>query len=189
VALAEGRVLYEFEDFLAFLEDRPEHERWELVEGTLHMMAPPAARHQVITSNLVSLLQNALRAKTSRLIAVPNLGIFAPSAATRTSAIPDIAIVERPLPEGGFTDRPIIVVEILSPSTRAFDLGWKKPFYLAIPGLAAYVVVETKRPDIVVFAPGKGARGRRVTGLDGTLDLDCLGLPLSLAAIYEDALG
>lgn len=189
MALAEGRVLYEFDDFLAFLEDRPEHERWELVEGTLHMMAPPAIRHQVICQNLARLIDNRLREIGAKRRVLPNPGIYAASAAPRSSAVPDLAVVALPLPEGGFTDRPLLVVEVLSPGTRAFDLGWKKPFYLAIPGLIGYVVVETKRPDIVVFEPGKGARGRRVTGLDGTLDLDRLGLSLPLAAIYEDALG
>lgn len=38
--------------FLAFEDARSEEERWELIEGVAHMMAPPTIRHQLIVSVL-----------------------------------------------------------------------------------------------------------------------------------------
>jgi Uma2 family endonuclease len=43
------------DEFMAFLETRPDNERWDLIEGVAVMMAPPSYAHQRITRNFCEL--------------------------------------------------------------------------------------------------------------------------------------
>src|SRR5882672_4918514 len=61
VATARKRPFVNVRDFMAFLESRPNEERWELINGVPMMMAPPKIRHQQIASNLELHLRVALR--------------------------------------------------------------------------------------------------------------------------------
>lgn len=78
---------FTFDDFLAFIEDRPDELRWELIDGVIEMNASPANLHQIVTSNLITLLMTiAWRQRTSWL-PLPGLGIHEP-ALSRWAPIP-----------------------------------------------------------------------------------------------------
>ena len=63
------------DEFMAFLQTRPDEERWDLIEGVAVMMAPPSVAHQRIVQNLCSLLNNAFAARRLDLFAYPGLGV------------------------------------------------------------------------------------------------------------------
>src|SRR5260370_2451071 len=57
------------DEFMAFLETRPDEERWDLIEGVAVMMAPPSYAHRRIVSNLCQLLNSAFAAQHLDLLA------------------------------------------------------------------------------------------------------------------------
>src|ERR1700693_1956187 len=65
----------EVDEFMAFLETRPEEEHWELIEGVAVMMAPASYAHQRIASNFCNLLNSAFAARRLDLYAYNDVGI------------------------------------------------------------------------------------------------------------------
>ncbi|MFL5667438.1 MAG: Uma2 family endonuclease [Ktedonobacteraceae bacterium] len=82
---------------------------------------------------------------------------------------------------------PRLVIEILSPSTEAYDRGNKSSYYRACPTIHEYVLVNTERSSVEVY--------RRTTGKLWTLypfergeqvELASIGVTLPVTAIYEN---
>ena len=63
------------DEFMAFLETRPDEEHWELIEGVAVMMAPPTFAHQRIVYNLCNLLNTAFAARRLGLFAYFDVGV------------------------------------------------------------------------------------------------------------------
>jgi hypothetical protein len=68
-----------FEDFVAFVEERPDGERWELVNGVPFLNAWPTDVHQVIVGNINTLLLNHKNAHDSPWIPLSGHTVPAPS--------------------------------------------------------------------------------------------------------------
>src|SRR5215813_13255623 len=67
------------DEFMAFLQTRPNGERWDLIEGVAVMMAPPSYAHQRISYNLCNLLNNAFMAQRLDQFAYFDAGVRNPS--------------------------------------------------------------------------------------------------------------
>lgn len=77
---------------------------------------------------------------------------------------------------------PTALVEVLSPSTEAYDRTTKLGFYHQIPGLQACVLIAQDRPAVDVYVPdGEGWCMTPTT--EGAADV--LGVPLPLDALYD----
>lgn len=84
---------------------------------------------------------------------------------------------------------PTLLGEVLSSSTRAYDLDQKLTAYLQIPSLMAYVIVDPQTPRVRIYhRTGDGVRMEEVQGLDAVASVPSLNLALSLRALYEDIL-
>lgn len=79
---------------------------------------------------------------------------------------------------------PVIVVEVLSPSTATRDTGAKLADYFRVASLRHYLIVRTDRPTVIHHRRGDGdlIETRIVTA--GSLDLDPPGIALDLDRIY-----
>jgi Uma2 family endonuclease len=82
---------------------------------------------------------------------------------------------------------PILIIEVLSPSTEAFDRGKKFGAYRRIPALREYVLVSQNEPCVEVCSKGPGETWSftEFTGLQSVCALPCLGLEIPLTAIYR----
>jgi len=83
---------------------------------------------------------------------------------------------------------PLLIVEVLSPSTAARDFEDKFAAYQAIPSFREYLLIAQDSSRVTHYtrqADGKWARAD-VAGLDATLRLDCVAGTLSLRDIYKD---
>ena len=100
---------------------------------------------------------------------------------------PDGMVVCEPNPAGDtFQDNPVIIAEVISVGTRRIDEGEKREAYLTIPSLAAYLLIETTRPRVVVHhRVGDNFVAREYDGLEAMIPLDAIGAELSLAELYE----
>ncbi len=80
----------------------------------------------------------------------------------------------------------IVAFEILSPSTEARDLRWKRTAYTRLASLTHYVVIAQDTVEVVVFARDAGFAERRLRSTEDVLALPSLGITLSLSEIYRD---
>jgi Uma2 family endonuclease len=83
------------------------------------------------------------------------------------------------------TRQVIVVFEVLSPSTKWRDLGWKRTAYPKIPSLAHDVVIAQDAVEVIVFARDENFAGRKMSSVEDTIDLYSLGVSLPLAQIYR----
>jgi Uma2 family endonuclease len=130
-------------DHLATLPD--DGNRYELINGQLHVSAAPLPLHQRAVRRLLRRLEDA---------APFSLEVFpAPTAwriDARTQLEPDLLVTGAELVGSGSAHLerpPVLVVEILSPSTRAYDLGTKLLTY-SDAGLDAYWIIDPDQPAI-----------------------------------------
>jgi Uma2 family endonuclease len=82
---------------------------------------------------------------------------------------------------------PSLVVEVLSPTTEAYDRGEKFQLYRAIESLQEYVLVAQDRPLVERFVRhGEFWQLLVVSGLDAALELTSVGCTIPLREIYEN---
>lgn len=71
-----------------------------------------------------------------------------------------------------YQDRPQVVVEVLSASTRRIDQGEKKEAYLNIPSLKLYLLVEQGLPKVTAYRRGElGFQAEVYRGLEAVVPL------------------
>ncbi len=137
--------------------------RHELLDGVLIMSPAPGRRHQRALARLHLLMAAAAPAELEVLFAP-----FDVILARDTILEPDLLIAAR----SAFTDRdlpgpPLLAVEILSPSTRRFDLLLKKARFEAA-GCPSYWVIDPDEPSIIAWdlVDGTYAETAHVRGAD-----------------------
>jgi Uma2 family endonuclease len=133
---------------VADLEATPDDgRRYELLDGVLVVSPRPTTVHLWVATKLVGVL----------LAACPeDLGVVAEPAlqlTSKTELAPDIVVV-RTAQVGGakFTEPPLLVVEVRSPSTALIDLNRKKGVYEKF-GVQSYWIVDPdlEHPELTVF--------------------------------------
>ena len=181
MALAAKRdVRMSVAEFKLWAELRPDDERWELLDGAPVLMAPPAARHQRIVTNVLKRL-DAL-AEPHGCSAYPGLAILS-DAVDDYAPYPDVVVHCGAMPPTGFIDDPLVIVEVLSPSTMVNDRGHEMDFYVTVPSLQTLLMVYQDEARIEVFRRDAGW-AMRVVGADGSIDLPELGGALAVAEAY-----
>lgn len=120
--------------------------RHELLDGVLVMSPAPGYRHQSIALNLAVLLKRHRTHDCSVIIAPFDVDL-----GPATVIEPDIVVARRAdVTERGLPRAPLLAVEVLSPSTRLFDLGRKKEL-LAEAGCPSYWTIDPTRPELTVW--------------------------------------
>ncbi len=170
-----------FEAFLAWSEGQPG--RFELVAGVPVAMAPERAGHARMKARVHRALSDALAATgqpCEAFIAGMTVRID-----ERTAYEPDVVVHCGPrIPDGALViPDPVIVVEVLSPSTRGADAGAKLDDYFRLPSVRHYLLVKTDGPRVIHHArQDDGTITTRIVS-EGELMLDPPGIRLTLAAL------
>ena len=170
----------------AFLDwEMRQAERYELVFGEARLMVGAAMGHNTVADNIHVALANRLRGGACRAwradtrIRNPNGDL----------TYPDVVVSCTPRrPDELFIDDPVLVIEVLSPSTSHYDQTEKRWVYQAIPTLQqlVYVAPDEAKLELVSREPDDSWRSVFITGLDADLPLACLDLTLPMAEIYAD---
>ncbi|MFF3271621.1 Uma2 family endonuclease [Streptomyces chrestomyceticus] len=129
------------EAFEALSAAAPKGWRVELIEGEIHVVPPPAGRHEEIVSEL----SGQVRDHRKDLGRYTNLGLSVPGSTSTGKVIPDLAVA----PKGSFDDdigfhdpSPVmLVVEVLSSSTAGNDRIKKLRGY-ARAGIPCYLLID-----------------------------------------------
>jgi Uma2 family endonuclease len=171
------------EAFFAFTDTRPDHEKWELIDGEPILQASPTFAHQIIVANLIGSLHAVRRERRPPWTAIPGIGVRI----SRTS-LPQPDVLIRPNAHDSVRecDDVIVAVEVLSESTADRDLRWKQKAYARLASLMYYVVIAQDAVEVVVYACASNFAEQRLESLTATLDLPSLGISLPLAEIYQD---
>lgn len=175
------------EEYLAI--ERASEGRSEYLDGEMFAMAGASETHNLIVSNLIRALGNRLAERPCRVYP-GDLRILVE--ATGLYTYPDVSVVcgQPRLVRDRHQDNllnPQLLVEVLSPSTEAFDRGRKFEHYRTIPSLSEYLLVAQEKPVLEHFLrEGGGAwRFSAVQGMDAALILPTLGLDLPLGEVYQ----
>ena len=172
----------------AFLSWAREQEgRYELAGGRVVMMAGASRRHGKIVGNLYLVLCRQL--DLAQWDVITEFGL---DAGPQTLRYPDI-MVDRAKIEGDDTDyvtgSPVLLIEVLSPSSVTVDLGDKATEYLRLLGLEAYIVFSQDEPKAWVwqrakkgFEPGSEI----VEGIEAAVRIAALGIELPMIDAYRN---
>jgi Uma2 family endonuclease len=178
------------DDFVAALEAGDE--RLEFVNGEIVAMTAAPLEHGLIAQSVATSMSVQLRGRPCRVV---SQGTLVGRTEDENAFIPDVAVYcgepRRQRVRG--TDRllnPVVIVEVLSPSTAGYDRGQKWESYRGIPTLQDYLLVTQDAPRVERFT----RHGEHfwlygeTTGLDGEIQLESLNVTLKLADIYDGVL-
>lgn len=157
-------------------------ERWELLDGQPLMMAPATIRHRLIKSNAARHLGNGM-ANGACLVLVDG-----PAVKSRgLSAIPDIVVARSPVdPLKGEVEAPVVIVEIVSPSSERDDNHRKWLGYRLIPSLQHHLVIEQDGRLVTLRTRTSDVSWDEHLFEHGMIELPAIGASLSLDQIYEN---
>jgi Uma2 family endonuclease len=158
--------------------------------GEIFAMAGGTITHSTICSNLVRELGNQLKGKPCAAFE-SNLRLKVKATGLRT--YPDASVYCQPYerdhedPAGETLTNPVVLIEVLSPSTERYDRDTKARNYRQVESLQAYVLISQDDPRAEVFErqPDGTWSLRDVTGLNESIRLGALGLELPLAEVYD----
>lgn len=171
------------DQFLAWAMAQPEG-RFELVNGTVVAMAPERAAHARLKARVWRAFDDQIRERDLPCEALPD-GMTV-KIDEHTAYEPDAQVhCGEPLAdENVIVPAPLIVIEVLSPSTATRDTGAKLADYFLVASLRHYLIVRTDRPTVIHHRRGDSdvIETRVVTA--GSLDLDPPGITLDLERIY-----
>ena len=176
------------EEYLAI--ERQAEYKSEYVDGVMYAMAGGSERHNLIAGNLITELNIQLRKAPCRVYP-SDLKVHVPN--SKRFFYPDVSVV---CGETQFADderdvvlNPILIVEVLSESTAAFDRGKKFQSYQQIDSLQEYLLVSQDEHLVEHYLRQEDAHWlyTKVNGLDGEIILPTLKCQLSLSDIYNKA--
>jgi Uma2 family endonuclease len=172
------------DEFIAWALEEPKRPRYELVAGELVMMAPERSVHALVKARVWLALHQAIQAAGLRCTAYPDGMVvkidddivYEPDALVRCG---------EPLPdhEVEITD-PVIVVEVLSPSSRARDTGAKLEDYFRLPSVRHYLIVKTENRTVVHHRRDADGAIRTTILRDGALEFKPPGMAVTVESFF-----
>src|SRR3954452_25152660 len=159
--------------------------RYELIGGFPVAMAPPAPAHGTIAARIVARLEEALRRRRP-CRALVEAGILHPDRAD-TFFVADIAATCAPYEPGSQSvDAPLLLIEVLSPSTERHDRRIKLPAYQRIGSLQEIVLIDRDMPFAELYRrQGDLWTIRSIQGTDSMLPLASIGIEIAMPQLYE----
>jgi Uma2 family endonuclease len=164
--------------FLDWVQGR--EERYELAGGRVMMMTGSTVRHGLVVGNLFELLRARLHRK--QWIVLTDFGIDVRPGTIRYA---DVVVDHHGAKGNALTAKaPVLVVEVLSPSTIKIDLGDKAADYLQLPSLATYLIFA--QDEVKAWAYNKQfSPGPQVFAeADVSITIPALNIELPLADVY-----
>ena len=181
------RKLMSDEEYIAFLEGRPDEERWELIDGEAIMMNPPKLRHQRIGGNLAWELNAHFRQQKAELIALQEIGLHIPGV-RRFRPKPDVAVIDDQVDlDTSWADRFFLVAEVLSDSNTAKQIERKRRRYIEHPLNLQVLVIAQRELRVEFWSRRTGWQPTVLTQPDDILELPEFGLALAVSSFYAGA--
>lgn len=159
--------------------------RHEYINGEVIAMTGGTLPHNDIALNLYTVLRPHLRQRGCHA----NVSdVQVKDVRNQRYFYPDIVITchEADLNARNFIEHPTIIVEVLSPSTTAYDRGEKFSYYRQFPSLQEYVLVNSEAKVVEVYRRGQGKMWAYFPYEEGdTIELKSIQFECELASLYE----
>jgi Uma2 family endonuclease len=160
--------------------------RYELVQGEVVAMAPERAQHNVVKLEVALALRSAVkRAGLPCRVFTDGMTVVIDNEHARE---PDAA-VQCGVPFDPVTmvlEAPLIVVEIVSPSSERSDTGEKLVEYFSVPSIHHYLIVNPAKKVVVHHARGQGGKLSTLIANTGEIDLTPPGMTVPVAELVPD---
>ena len=163
-------------------------QRYEYHDGEVFAMAGGDPVHNAIGHNVQLFLGNALRKKPCRVF-TSDQKVYIDF--VNKSLYPDASVtcgpVERSEQDTKAIVNPILLVEVLSDSTEAYDRGRKFEYFSKLPSLREYILLSQHEPVAQIFyrsSPTEIWQMTWVRGLDQVLKLQSLKVETMLEELY-----
>ena len=165
-------------------------QRHEFLDGHVFAMAGGSPEHGALAAAFIRELGVALHGKPCRVF---SSDVRVRIAETGLTTYPDASVVYGRLETHGEDKdaivNPILLIEVLSDSTEAYDRGAKAAHYRRIPSLREYVLVSQNERRIEVCRRNEHGRFELFeAGPEQTIELTSVGVTLDADSIYESPL-
>jgi len=180
---------FSYEDYLR-IEDESGLKH-EFANGSVWAMAGGSPRQAAVAMNIGAWLSSALRGRPCQVFSA-DLRVHVEE--TNLTTYPDITVVCGPLgtygrdPAGHTVTNPVLLVEVLSPSTEAYDRGDKLAQYKRIPSLQEVLLVDHDARRIERWHRAESTWTLEVAHGEGRLSLALTDEPMPLAEVFRDPL-
>ncbi len=170
------------EEFLAWSEGQ--EGRYELVDGLVYAQAAERLAHTKMKGLIFLALVDAIRRRGLNCHALVDGAAVRIS--TRTIFEPDALVYCGPElpPDATFVENPVVVVEVISPSTGRNDHTRKLAGYFNPPSIQHYLIIDPDERLVVHHERGPDGVVRTHFFTEGVLRLDPPGIELPLADLY-----
>jgi Uma2 family endonuclease len=169
--------------------ERKSEEKYEYFDGNVWCMAGASPAHERVVSNAIFHLRTILGRNCS--VFGSNLKVKVP--AYSPYRYPDLSVycgegIYEKMDGLDVLTNPQMLIEVLSPSTEAFDRGDKFLYYKSISSFVEYLLISATHPFVTQFVKVNENEWiqRDAVGLDGRLFLETFQVEILLAEIYLD---
>lgn len=167
------------EEFLTW--ENGQELRWEFDGFEPVAMTGGTAGHAAIERNLQIALGTRLRGKSCQVY-TSNLKILVAG----SIRYPDAFVVCTPVPRNAtVVSDPVVVFEVLSPSTASIDHFVKNQEYRDTPSIQRYIMLEQDFIGATVFVRAGDDWVGHILGAEATLAMPEIGIDVPLAEFYE----
>lgn len=178
MSVAKQQQLISAQDYLS--GERISEIKHELIDGQAYAMAGASINHQRICSNLAGEFRSHLKGSSCEAVSADTLVNIG-----ENFYYPDVMVVcDFDESQPYCTQSPVIIVEVLSKSTRRKDLTTKRLDYINIPNLLEYVLIEQDFVNIEVLRKNRDWQGSHYVLAD-KVHFESIDLTLSVEEIYE----
>lgn len=170
--------------------EKSSEERLEFFEGNIWSMAGASINHETIISNLDFALRTQFKGTKCRVLLSNtriDVPIYPPYRYPDLSALCGEIKVKNLLGLEILLN-PMLIVEVLSDSTKSFDLNEKFTYYKSIESFTEYLLIDQYKPHIVLFTKQSEEvwLHREFNALTDKVFLSSLNCEISVADIYEN---
>lgn len=171
-------------EYLAWAATQSEQQRTELINGQIVAMSPERVAYNRAKTRALKALERALAASAvDGEVFIDGLTV---PIDVHTAYEPDVLVrLGLPLSENSLTvTDPVIVVEVLSPSTAHTDTSAKLVGYFKLPSVHHYLVIDPDMRTVTHHARGAGGAVSAYTLTAGRLRLDPPAIELEVADLF-----
>lgn len=183
--IAEPKRKWTPEDYLAY--DRETEEKFEYFGGEIFAMSGASRKHNLVNGNAFAALRPQVLGRGCEIytndmrVGIPETGLY---------TYPDIVVAcGDPQFEDDSEDtllNPVLIVEVLSPSTEGYDHGKKFAHYRTLPSLQVYLMVAQDKVHVELYERQEEERWvlSETRDIDRTLELLAIRAKLALKDVY-----
>ena len=185
---AETKHRYSLEEYLAL--ERESDARHEFWNGEIFAMSGGTLGHERVMGNVFDLFRVQLRGSDCAVLG-SNMQIEVPTAPPYRYADGSVVCGKVQVERFNGNDlllNPVLIYEVLSPSTEAYDRGDKFTHYKSIASLKEYLLIAQHRPHFTHFVKQDDGSWSysETNALDASIHLPSVDVTLALSDVYRD---